>query len=101
MVTAPLGPITYTWLANGSPVQSGTSSTYKPTEANLGAAITVDASFTDLFGDAILDTSAATGAVLDALPTVTVPVISGTAEVGVTLTASATATPADDTLTFE
>ena len=94
-------PITYTWLANGSPEQSGTSSTYTPTEANLGTAITVDASFTDLFGEAILDTSSATGAVLDALPTVTTPTIAGIAQVGQTLTASATATPADDTLTFD
>ncbi len=95
------GAITYTWFANGSPVQNGTSSTYTPTEANLGEAITVDASFTDLFGDAILDTSSATAALLDALPTVTAPIIAGVPQVGDTLTASATAAPADATLTYE
>ena len=37
----------------------------------------------------------------DPAPTVTTPIVSGIAQVGHTLTASATATPADDTLTFD
>lgn len=61
-------PITYTWFANGSSVQSGTSSSYTPTLNAVGATVTVDASFTDQFGDAIVDTSAATGPVLDGTP---------------------------------
>ncbi len=94
-------PITYNWFVNGSQAQSGSSSSFTPTEADVGAAITVRASFTDVFSDAVLVSSAATGGVLDAAPAVSAVAVSGVPEVGQTLTASATATPADDTLTFE
>ena len=55
----------------------------------------------DLIGDTAGLDSSANGDALDAAPTVTTPIISGIAALGQTLTASATATPADDTLTFE
>ena len=55
----------------------------------------------DLIGDTAGLDGSANGDALDAAPTVTTPIISGIAALGQTLTASATATPADDALTFE
>ena len=45
-------------------------------------------------------TSAATAAVLDAAPTITTPVISGTVQEGQTLTASASSGQSDNPVTY-
>jgi hypothetical protein len=55
----------------------------------------------DMIDDTVELGSSANGDALDSAPTVTTPIISGIAALGQTLTASATATPADDTLTFD
>jgi hypothetical protein len=61
------GAITYQWRAGGAAIASATSSTYTLTQAEVGKAITVTASYTDLQGTAESVTSTATLAV-DGLP---------------------------------
>ena len=89
-----LGAITYTWQANGSTV--GTGSSYVLTEAEVGKAITVTASYTDGHGTAEAVTSAATTAVANVndAPTGSVT-IAGTVTQGQTLTAANTLSDAD------
>ena len=89
-----LGAITYTWKADGATV--GTGTTYVLTEAEVGKAITVVASYTDGHGTAESVTSAATSAVanLNDAPTGSVT-ISGTATQGQTLTAANNLADAD------
>ena len=86
-----LGTISYQWLANGSAISGATGSTYTLTQAEVGKAITVKASYTDLQGTAGSVTSDATTAVANVndLPTGNV-LITGTATQGQTLTASNT-----------
>src|SRR4029077_19315639 len=69
-------------------------------EGDEGKTITVTATVTNDNGVHISATSAATGAVLDAPPTVTTPTIPGTAQEGQTLTASATAGQSDNAVTY-
>ncbi|WP_230182820.1 DUF4347 domain-containing protein, partial [Aquabacterium sp. CECT 9606] len=83
-----LGTITYQWLRGG--VATGTTgTTYALTEADVGAVISVRASYTDAYGTAETVTSSGTAAVANVndTPTGTVTV-SGTATQGQTLTAS-------------
>ena len=85
----------YQWLADDAEINGADASTYTPVAADAGKAIKVRVSFTD---DASNDeelTSAATGAVASALPppnnpATGAPTISGTAQVGETLTSSTT-----------
>ena len=82
----------YQWLADDSGIAGATSLTYTLADADEGKAIKVEVSFTDDAGNEETLTSAATGAVA-AAPTpirraTGDPTISGTAQVGQTLTAN-------------
>ncbi|CAN4268013.1 COG2931 RTX toxins and related Ca2+-binding proteins [Methylophilaceae bacterium] len=59
-----LGEITYTWFASGSGTAIGTGPTYTLTQAEVGKAITVTASYTDGYNTVESKTSIATSAVL-------------------------------------
>ena len=80
----------YQWLADDTAIQGATNSTYTLIEADEGKTIKVKVSFTDDEGNAEMLTSAATGAVAPRpnSPATGAPTISGTAQVGETLTAS-------------
>ncbi|HWT51939.1 MAG TPA: hypothetical protein VN113_07140 [Caulobacter sp.] len=91
-----LGAITYQWKADGTNIAGATSSTYVLTEAEVGKAITVVASYTDGHGTAESDASTATSSVTNVNDTPTGSVtISGTATQGQTLTAANTLADAD------
>jgi hypothetical protein len=47
-----LGTITYQWRSNGNDISGATGSSFTLTQAEVGAVITVIASYTDLFGNA-------------------------------------------------
>ncbi len=93
----------YQWLADDAEINGADAATYTLADADEGKAITVRVSFTD---DAENDeqlNSAATGAVAAAppppnTPTTGLPTISGTAQVGETLTADTTGITDDDGL---
>ncbi len=98
--------ITYQWQRSSdgvhfSDISGATTSTYVPTENDEGRLIRVHVVSTDTEGDGNTATSAATAAVLDAAPTVTTPVISGTAQEGQTLTASASAGQPDNPVSYQ
>ena len=82
----------YLWLANDSDISGATSATYTLAAADEGKAIKVRVSFTDDAGNEETVTSAATDAVAAApqtnTPATGAPTISGTAQVGETLTAN-------------
>ena len=80
-------PITYQWYAGGTAITGATGSTRVLTQAEVGKAITVKASYTDGFGTAEGVSSTATAAVanINDSPTGSVT-ISGTAATGQTLT---------------
>ncbi len=85
-----------------SNITNGTSSTYTVAEADENHLLRVVETATDSAGGLpITSTSAATAAVLDAAPTVTTPIITGTAEVGLVLTAAATAGQSDNTVSYQ
>jgi hypothetical protein len=85
-----LGAITYKWYSGVVLVQSTASNTYKLGPSDVGKTITVTASYTDGYKRAESVTSSATATVT--APTNTLPTgsatITGTAQVGLTLTAS-------------
>jgi hypothetical protein len=58
-----LGTVSYQWLANGSNISGATNNTLTLTQAHVGKAISVKASYTDLLGTSESVTSAATGSV--------------------------------------
>ncbi|MET3667177.1 DUF4347 domain-containing protein [Caulobacter sp. 1776] len=91
-----LGTISYQWKAGGTNIAGATSSTYVLTEAEVGKAITVVASYTDGHGAAESAASSATSSVVNVndAPTGSVT-ISGTAKEGQTLTAANTLADAD------
>ena len=95
--------VTYQWFssADGFTHPIGTGATYMVQEGDEGAQIEVVATTTNDNGVTIAKTSAATSAVLDAAPTVTTPLISGTAQEGQTLTASASAGQSDNAVTYQ
>ena len=85
----------YQWLADAAEINGATASTYTLVAADAGKAIKVRVSFTDDAGNDEELTSAATGAVAAAppptnTPATGAPTITGTAQVGETLTAGAT-----------
>ena len=99
-----LGTITYQWKAGGTNIAGATGSTYVLTEAEVGKAITVVASYTDGHGAAETSASAATAAVsnVNDAPTGSVT-ITGAATQGQTLTAANTLADADGlgTITYQ
>ena len=66
-----LGPITYQWKRGGVTISGATGSTYTLVQGDVGFAITVTASYTDLLGSAESATSAAT-AIIAPAPIVTI-----------------------------
>jgi hypothetical protein len=86
-----MGLVSYQWQADGANVAGASSATLTLTQAQVGKAITVKASYTDNLGAAESVTSSATSAVLNVndLPTGAVT-ISGTAAQGQALTAANT-----------
>ncbi len=70
-------------------------------EADEGFKIEVVATATNDNGATISATSAATGTVLDAAPTITTPIITGTAQEGDTLTAAASAGQSDNSVSYQ
>ena len=82
----------YQWLADDSDISGATNATYTLVAADEGKAIKVQVGFTDDAGNEETLTSAATGAVSAAptpnSPATGAPTISGTAQVGQTLTAA-------------
>ncbi len=95
--------VTYQWFssADGYTHAIGTGATYVVHEGDEGNTIEVVATATNDNGVTASATSTPTATVVDAAPTLTTPVISGTAQEGQTLTASATAGEADDTVTYQ
>ena len=91
-----LGTLSYQWLADGVAVRGATASTFVLGAAQVGKAMSVKASYTDLRGTAESVTSSATGNVLNAnsAPTGSVT-IAGVASQGQILTASHTLADAD------
>ena len=97
----------YQWLAEGADIQDATDSTYTLVDADEGKAVSVKVSFTDDAGNDETLTSTATDAVEPGTeeaqaansPATGAPTISGTAEVGETLTADVSAIADDDGLT--
>ena len=91
-----LGAITYQWLRDGSDIVGATGSTYTLGDADVGAAISVKATYTDGHGTLESVTSAATAAVANVNDApVGAVTISGTATEDQVLTASNTLTDAD------
>jgi hypothetical protein len=86
-----LGTISYQWNADGSAITGASSSSYVLTQAEVGKAITLTASYTDALNTAESVTSSASGVVANVndLPTGAVA-ISGEATQGQTLLASNT-----------
>ena len=86
---------TYQWLADDAEINGATASTYTLDDDDAGKVIKVKVTFTDVADNDEELTSAATGAVAAAPPppntlATGVPSITGTAQVGETLTADAT-----------
>ena len=93
----------YQWLAADAEIDSATASTYTLVAADEGNAIKVRVSFTDDTGNDEELTSAGTAAVAAApplpnTPAIGLPTISGTSQVGETLTADTTDISDDDGL---
>jgi len=91
-----VGTVSYQWLANGTAITGANTSTFTLTQAEVGKAITVRASYTDGQGTAETRTSGATATVTNVndAPTGTVA-IAGVATEGQTLTASNTLADVD------
>ena len=91
-----LGTISYQWKRDGSSIDSATGSSYTLTQADVGKAITVTASYTDAFTNDHNVTSNATSAVANVNDSPTGSVtISGTATQAQQLTAANTVADAD------
>lgn len=79
----------YQWNRGGVAIVGAMSSTYVPVAADVSALLSVTIISSNSAGSSSPATSAATSAVIDVIPTnSTVPSISGTAQVGQTLTSS-------------
>ena len=80
---------TYQWFANGVAIGGATSNTFLLTATQLGTVITFTVTASNAGGSGTPATSAATSAVLPAVPVNTVlPVITGTVQVSYTLSGS-------------
>ena len=94
--------ISYQWLADNAAIAGATGSTHTLADADEGKAITVQVSFADDAGNDETLTSAATDAVTAATqpnnPSTGAPTISGTAQVGETLTVDTTGIADEDGL---
>ena len=93
----------YQWLADDAEIDDATASSYTLVAADEGKTVKVSVSFTDDVGNEEILTSAATGAVAAAAPPPNTPAtglltITGTRQVGETLTADTTAISDDDGL---
>ena len=91
----------YQWLADDADIQDATGSTYTLTDDDVGKAISVRATFTDNAGNEESLTSGATAEVTARpnSPATGAPTISGTAQVGETLTADTSPITDEDGLT--
>ena len=91
----------YQWQADGADISGATDSTYTLVDADEGKAISVAVSFTDDAGNDETLTSAATTAVeaIPNSPATGTPTISGTTQVGETLTAATSGIADEDGLT--
>jgi Ca2+-binding RTX toxin-like protein len=97
--------IAYQWQSSSNglswtDISGATAATYSVVEANEGSQLRVTATATDSEGNATAATSAATAAVIDITPTLSVTV-SGTAQEGQTLTATGVANDADAVVTYQ
>ncbi len=80
---------TYQWNRAGTAISGATASSYVPVTADIGNTLTVSVAAANTGGSSPRVTSAPTGAVINIIPAnSTVPTISGTAQVGQTLTAT-------------
>ena len=95
-----LGTFSYQWKADNVAIGGATSTTYTLTQAEVGKAVTVTVSYTDLQGTAESVTSAATGNVANVndLPAGTLA-IDGTIQEDATLTANTSGITDEDGLT--
>ena len=91
---------TYQWMADDADISGATGSTYTLADSEEGKAIKVEVSFTDDAGNEETLTSAATDEVdvRSNSPATGTPTISGTAQVGETLTANTSGIADDDGL---
>ena len=85
---APVG-LTYQWKSNGAAISGATATTLVVPAASLGQIITVTVTGTKTGYTTASQTSAATAAVVAGVLTSSTPTITGTAQVGATLTADA------------
>ena len=97
--------ITYQWQSlTGSAwsnIGGATGSTYTATEGDEGHSLRLVATATNTDGAHVSVTSASTGVVTDAPPTIDTPTITGLAEEGHTLTAHASGNESDDPITYQ
>src|ERR1035437_6218734 len=82
--------VTYTWSVDGQPVQTSTSNSYTPTEADEGKHLTVTASFTDAAGNSESGSSVPSAAVAESPSETLSVVINGAPVEGVAITATVT-----------
>ncbi|WP_201455999.1 beta strand repeat-containing protein, partial [Bradyrhizobium macuxiense] len=100
-------PVSYQWMENTGPggsyvnIAGATGSTYVVKESDEGFKIEVVATATNEQGLTAAATSTATSAVIDAAPTISTPTISGIAQEGQTLTASANAGQTDNAVSYQ
>ena len=94
--------LTYQWKANGVAITGATSTTYKPVAADVGKTLTVTVTGTKTGYTTAAKTSAATAAVAKGSLIAPIPTITGTAKVGLILTATpGTWGPSPVTLTYQ
>ncbi len=100
-------PVTYQWQTsadNGASwhnIVGATSASYTATEGGEHSLLRAVATATNDDGITISASSAATSKVLDALPTVTAPAVTGTAQEGQNLMASASSGQSDNPVTYQ
>ena len=94
-----LGTLSYQWLRDGADISGATSKTYTLAQADVGAAISIRASYTDDAGSAESVTSSATGSIINVndAPSGSIT-ISGTASEGQVLTVDTSSLADEDGL---